>query len=78
MDGLRELATACGVATEYWEWRGRHVAVSAETLTAVLTSLVWTPRRLIAGTRRWKRAASPPGDRFLPPTSSPEPGRPAP
>ncbi|HEX2308361.1 MAG TPA: 4-alpha-glucanotransferase [Jatrophihabitantaceae bacterium] len=36
---LRELATAYGVATEYWDWRGRHVAVSAETLTAVLAAL---------------------------------------
>ena len=24
---LRELAEACGVATDYWDWRGRHVPV---------------------------------------------------
>jgi 4-alpha-glucanotransferase len=36
---LRELATVCGVATEYWDWRGRHIAVSAETLTDVLYAL---------------------------------------
>jgi 4-alpha-glucanotransferase len=36
---LAELASAYGVATEYWDWRGRHVAVRAETLTAVLAAL---------------------------------------
>jgi 4-alpha-glucanotransferase len=36
---LTELAAAFGVATEYWDWRGEHVAVAAETLTAVLAAL---------------------------------------
>jgi 4-alpha-glucanotransferase len=36
---LVDLATAFGVATEYWDWRGRHVAVKTETLTAVLEAL---------------------------------------
>ena len=36
---LSELAAAFGVATEYWDWRGRHVEVAAETLTAVLAAL---------------------------------------
>ena len=36
---LAELADAYGVATEYWDWRGEHVAVRAETLTAVLAAL---------------------------------------
>jgi 4-alpha-glucanotransferase len=37
VDGvLIELAAAFGVATEYWDWRGRHVAVGIETLIAVL------------------------------------------
>jgi hypothetical protein len=38
-DDLRELATAYGVATEYWDSRGRHVAMNGETLTDVLTAL---------------------------------------
>ena len=36
---LVELAAAFGVATEYWDWRGRHVAVGEGTLTAVLAAL---------------------------------------
>src|SRR5450756_2916351 len=36
---LSELAAAFGAATEYWDWRGRHVEVAAETLTAVLAAL---------------------------------------
>ena len=35
-DALRELATAHGVATEYWDWRNEHVQVRTETLIAVL------------------------------------------
>ena len=36
---LVELAHAHGVATEYWDWLGRHVSVSAETVCAVLNAL---------------------------------------
>ena len=36
---LVELAHAHGVATEYWDWQGRHVTVSAATIRAVLTAL---------------------------------------
>ncbi len=36
---LAELARALGVATEYWDWQGRHVMVSAETIVAVLDAL---------------------------------------
>lgn len=40
MDGpLRELASAHGVATEYWDWRGEHVIVRSSTLIAVLRAL---------------------------------------
>src|SRR5437870_253746 len=40
VDGvLVELAAAYGVATEYWDWRGQHVVIGAETLTAVLAAL---------------------------------------
>ena len=37
--GLYELATAHGVATEYWDWQGNHVVVAAETIVAVLGAL---------------------------------------
>jgi 4-alpha-glucanotransferase len=36
---LVELAAAYRVANEYWDWRGQHVAVRAETLIAVLAAL---------------------------------------
>ena len=36
---LRELAAECGVATEYWDWRGHHVVQPAETIVPVLRAL---------------------------------------
>ena len=36
---LVELAQAHGVMTEYADWRGRPVQVSAETIEAVLTAM---------------------------------------
>lgn len=36
---LVELAQACGVMTEYADWRGQRVEVAAETIEAVLTAM---------------------------------------
>ncbi len=36
---LVELAHAHGVATDYWDWQGRHVTVSTSAIRAVLTAL---------------------------------------
>ena len=36
---LRRLAESYGIATEFWDWQGRHVQVPAATITAVLTAL---------------------------------------
>lgn len=36
---LRDLAQAYAVSTDYWDWQGRPVEVSAETVTAVLTAM---------------------------------------
>ena len=36
---LLELAQACGVMTEYVDWRGRQVQVAAETIEAVLAAM---------------------------------------
>jgi 4-alpha-glucanotransferase len=36
---LTELAAAYGVATEFWDWQGRHAEVPAETVLAVLGAL---------------------------------------
>ncbi|MDO5727300.1 MAG: 4-alpha-glucanotransferase, partial [Bowdeniella nasicola] len=38
-DALRHLATAHGVATEYWDYRGNHQPVRSDTLIAVLAAL---------------------------------------
>ena len=36
---LLELATACGVSTEFWDWQGGHVRVARRTIVAVLRAL---------------------------------------
>jgi 4-alpha-glucanotransferase len=36
---LRDLAQAYSVATDYWDWQGRPVEVTAETVAAVLTAM---------------------------------------
>src|SRR5262249_57275120 len=36
---LRDLAAECGVATEYWDWRGKYVPQPAATIVAVLRAL---------------------------------------
>jgi 4-alpha-glucanotransferase len=36
---LAELADRYGIATEFWDWQGRHVSVAAETVIAVLRAL---------------------------------------
>ena len=36
---LVQLADACGVATEFWDWRGQHSPVPTETIRAVLAAL---------------------------------------
>jgi 4-alpha-glucanotransferase len=36
---VRELAAAYGVATDYWDWQGRHVVVPTGTMVAVLAAL---------------------------------------
>ncbi len=36
---LRELAEAYGIAIEFWDWQGQHVAVTADTIIKVLEAL---------------------------------------
>jgi 4-alpha-glucanotransferase len=36
---LQELAEAYSIATDFWDWRGQHVVVPAETIAAVLAAL---------------------------------------
>ncbi len=64
---LAALASAYGVATEYWDWQGRHTTVSTETITAVLTALgldVTTPESTSRACedlwlRSWRRVLPP-------------------
>src|SRR5215207_5978347 len=75
---LRELAQAYGVGTEYWDWRGRRIPVSEETIVAVLTALgvdAATPQAVgsslsVARRYRWTR--------MLPPCVVTRRGQPAP
>jgi 4-alpha-glucanotransferase len=36
---VRELAAAYGVATDYWDWQGRHVLIATDTLVGVLAAV---------------------------------------
>ena len=64
---LVALARAHGVATEYWDWQGRHVSVPAATVRAVLTALdvdVSSPQAVAtaredADLRAWRRMLPP-------------------
>jgi len=64
---LRDLAEACGVATEYWDWRGNHVAIPAETIVPVLRALgidAATPEAAAVALREHRRDG---WSRLLPP-----------
>ena len=65
---LRQLAEAYGIATEFWDWQGRHVDVPAETIVKVLAALdvdaVARRRPRTRGARPGRRAWR----RMLPPS----------
>ena len=74
---LAELATAHGVATDFWDWRGQHVVVTRESIEAVLAAL-----EVAAHTEESVRAAltdvrDQPWRRTLPPCVVVRSGRPA-
>jgi len=64
---VRDLAGALGVATEYWDWQGRHVAVGSDVLVPVLAALgvdASTPSAAAAAlaeqrSRRWRQPLPP-------------------
>ena len=62
---LLQLAQACGVMTEYADWRGRQVQVSAETIEAVLQAMGVDTRD---PERALERKEQEPWLRMLPPT----------
>lgn len=64
---LAELANHFGIATEFWDWKGRHTEIGDETIIAVLKSLevdASTPESARAALeelhlRPWRRALPP-------------------
>ena len=65
---ISELAHAYGVATEYWDQRGQHHTVPAETIHAVLAAMhvdVSTPSSVAAA---WDRISNGPWRRLVPHT----------
>jgi 4-alpha-glucanotransferase len=65
-DALRQLAGDCGVATEFWDWQGRHIDVTDKTVIAVLAAFgidAGTPEKALAALHdRWQE----PWTRMLP------------
>ena len=64
---LRRARRRFGIATEYWDWQGRHVAVPAETIIAVLAALGGRRRYRGGRGRRCAEHADGPWPRKLPP-----------
>jgi len=64
---LVAVATAYGVATEYWDWRGEYVEVAAETVVAVLSAMgvdassedAAEAALVAVDTERWRRMLPP-------------------
>ncbi|MDQ6895060.1 MAG: 4-alpha-glucanotransferase [Actinomycetota bacterium] len=64
---LRRLAAAYGVATDYWDWQGRHAPIHTKTVVAVLAALdvaAGTPEAVDASLdacedQRWRRTLPP-------------------
>ncbi|HUR75553.1 MAG TPA: 4-alpha-glucanotransferase [Sporichthya sp.] len=75
---LVALATACGVATEYWDWRGEYVAVPESTVVAVLEGLGWDATSSAAAGRSLNRLEADRWRRMLPPVVTMRLGAPAP
>jgi 4-alpha-glucanotransferase len=75
---LVALATACGVATEYWDWRGEYVAVPESTVVAVLEALGWEAATPAAAGRSLARIESDRWRRMLPTVVTMRQGAPAP
>ena len=64
---LHALAEAYGIATDYWDWQGRHIEVARETVVAVLAALdvdAATPDAAAAALAEQQRR---PWTRMLPP-----------
>jgi 4-alpha-glucanotransferase len=67
-DKLLELAHGRGVATEYWDWTGRHVEVGGDTIRTVLRALGIDASTDAAVDTALREQADAPWRRTLPPT----------
>lgn len=65
---LTDLARQVGIATEFWDWQGRHTQVSAESIRAVLAALDIDASTEEATHRALHDRGSGPWRRVLPPT----------
>jgi 4-alpha-glucanotransferase len=72
---LAELAAAYSIATEYWDWRGRHVAVAPKTIVDVLAGLGVDAATPDAAARALGEQAQRPWTRMLPPCLALRQGR---
>ena len=74
---LVELATAHGVATDFWDWRGQHVVVPRESVEAVLAALGVPAHTEESVRASLAEARDAPWRRALPPCVVLRSGRPA-
>ncbi|MDQ7993895.1 MAG: 4-alpha-glucanotransferase [Propionicimonas sp.] len=64
---LYELAAAFGIATEFWDWKGRHTTIDDDTMVSILASMdvdAADPERAAAALEAWRNR---PWTRVLPP-----------
>ena len=73
---LRELAAAHGVATDFWDWQGRHVDVSRQSVVAVLAALGAAADTDAAVRASLQEVDERPWRRVLPPSVVTRSGRP--
>ncbi len=66
-DTLHLLAGAHGISTEFWDWQGRHVAVSDECIARVLSALGVDASTPDAAERALRESADASWARMLPP-----------
>ena len=72
---LTALADAYGIATEYWDWQGRHVVVAADTIVGVLAGLGVDAATPGAAEQALAEHAEQPWRRMLPPCLATRSGR---
>ncbi|MGB2766594.1 MAG: 4-alpha-glucanotransferase, partial [Propionicimonas sp.] len=72
---LYELASAFGIATEFWDWKGRRTEIEDDTVVAILAGMdvdASDPDKAAAALQAWRDR---PWTRVLPPCTVLEQGR---